>query len=90
MADKAILVGVLIYAALPADVIPDWIPGLGEVEDLLLVGLALSRLLSNAGEDVLMDHWDGDEETLETLIDALESATEFLPGPIRGLLGGRR
>ncbi|HET7460037.1 MAG TPA: YkvA family protein [Longimicrobium sp.] len=89
-ADKAIVVGVLIYAALPADVIPDWIPGLGEVEDLLLVGLALSRLLGNAGEDVLMDHWDGDEDTLETLIDALEGATEFLPGPIRGLLGGRR
>lgn len=89
-ADKAIVVGVLIYAALPADVIPDWIPGLGEVEDLLLVGLALSRLLGNAGDEVLLDHWDGDADTLETLLDALESATEFLPGPIRGLLGGRR
>jgi len=88
--DKALVVGVLIYAALPADVIPDWIPGLGEVEDLLLVGLALSRLLGNAGEEVLLDHWDGDAETLDTLIDALESATDFLPGPIRGLLGGRR
>lgn len=88
--DKALVAGVLVYAALPADLIPDWIPGLGEVEDLLLVALALSRLLTNAGEDVLLDHWDGDDETLETLIDALDGASDFLPSPIRGLLGGRR
>jgi uncharacterized membrane protein YkvA (DUF1232 family) len=88
--DKALVAGVLVYAALPADLIPDWIPGLGEVEDLLLVALALSRLLTNAGEDVLLDHWDGDDETLESLIDALDGAADFLPSPIRGLLGGRR
>ncbi len=88
--DKALVVGVLVYAALPADVIPDWIPGLGEVEDLFLVALALSRLLANAGEEVLEDHWDGDAETLDTLLEALDSASELLPGPIRGLLRGRR
>src|SRR5690349_19829922 len=41
-ADKAIVVGALAYAALPADLIPDWIPGLGEIEDVFLVALALS------------------------------------------------
>jgi uncharacterized membrane protein YkvA (DUF1232 family) len=89
-ADKAIVVGAIAYAALPADLIPDWIPGLGEIEDVLLVALALSRLLSHAGEDVLMDHWDGDEETLAGAIDALDGATQFLPSTIRGLLTGRR
>jgi uncharacterized membrane protein YkvA (DUF1232 family) len=89
-ADKAIVVATLAYAALPADVIPDWIPGLGEVEDVLLVALALYRLLSHAGEEVLLDHWEGDEETLETALEALETASEYLPGPIRGLIGGRR
>ncbi len=88
--DKALVAAVLVYAAVPADLIPDWIPGLGEVEDLLLVALALSRLLTNAGEDVLLDHWDGDVDTLESLIDALDGASAFLPGPVRGLLGGRR
>lgn len=88
--DKAIVVGALAYAALPADLIPDWIPGLGEVEDVFLVALALSRLLTHAGDEVLMDHWDGDEETLEAAIDALEGATQFLPSNLRGLLTGQR
>jgi uncharacterized membrane protein YkvA (DUF1232 family) len=89
-ADKAIVVGAIAYAALPADLIPDWIPGLGEIEDVFLVALALSRLLSHAGEEVLMDHWDGDVDTLEAAIDALDGATQFLPSSIRGLLTGRR
>jgi len=89
-ADKAIVVGAIAYAALPADLIPDWIPGLGEIEDVFLVALALSRLLTHAGEEVLMDHWDGDEETLASAMDALDGATQFLPSTIRGLLTGRR
>src|SRR3954451_21121179 len=64
-ADKAIVAAALAYTALPADLIPDWIPMLGEVEDVLLIALALSRLLGNAGEEVVLDHWDGDDETLD-------------------------
>ncbi|SOD03509.1 Uncharacterized membrane protein YkvA, DUF1232 family [bacterium JGI 053] len=89
-ADKAIVVGTVAYAALPADLIPDWIPGLGEIEDVFLVALALSRLLSHAGEEVLMDHWEGDEDTLEAALGALDGATQFLPSTLRGLLTGRR
>src|SRR5437763_1896761 len=88
--DKGIVVGAITYAFLPADVIPDWIPVLGEVEDAFLLALALSRLLTNAGDDVLLDHWEGDEETLEKVLGVLESATELLPTPVRGLLGARR
>jgi uncharacterized membrane protein YkvA (DUF1232 family) len=88
--DKAIVVGAIAYAALPSDLIPDWIPGLGEIEDVFLVALALSRLLSHAGEEVLLDHWEGDEETLESAIEALDGATQFLPSTLRGLLTGRR
>jgi len=88
-ADKAIVVGAIAYAALPADLIPDWIPGLGEVEDVFLVALALSRLLANAPPEVIEDYWEGDDETLEHVLELLDGATRMLPGPIRGLLVGR-
>lgn len=88
-ADKAIVVGAIAYAALPEDLIPDWIPGLGEVEDALLVALALSRLLANAPTEVIEDYWEGDDETLEHVLELLDGATRLLPAPIRGLLAGR-
>ncbi|HEX8696190.1 MAG TPA: YkvA family protein [Longimicrobium sp.] len=89
-ADKAIVLAAIAYLFIPADVIPDWIPALGEVEDVFLLALALSRLLNNAGIDVLMDHWDGDVASLETALAALDRASSFLPEPVRGLLGRRR
>ena len=90
VADKAIVVAAIAYAALPEDLIPDWVPGLGEVEDVLLVALALSRLLANADPEVIDDWWDGDEETLDAVLELLDGATQVVPGPIRGLLVGRR
>ena len=49
---KALLLGALLYAIFPADIIPDWLLGLGILDDLtvvsLLVGLALKLLDKNA------------------------------------------
>lgn len=87
--DKALVVAAVTYTLVPEDLIPDWIPGIGEIEDVFVIALALSRLLTNAGEEVLLDHWDGDDETLETLLDALAATTDMLPSPIRGLIAGR-
>ena len=45
---KALLLGALLYAVFPADIIPDWLLGLGILDDLtvvsVLVGIALKLL----------------------------------------------
>ncbi|HEU0298434.1 MAG TPA: DUF1232 domain-containing protein [Longimicrobium sp.] len=88
--DKAIVAGVLVYLVSPVDLIPDFAaPVLGQVEDVYLLALALSRLLNQAGMDVLLDHWEGDAATLETALSALDRAGSLLPGPVRAVLGHR-
>ncbi|HEX2080618.1 MAG TPA: DUF1232 domain-containing protein [Longimicrobium sp.] len=88
--DKAIVAAVLVYLVSPVDLIPDFAaPVLGQVEDVYLLALALSRLLNQAGMDVLLDHWEGDAATLETALSALDRAGSLLPGPIRAVLGHR-
>ena len=88
--DKAIVAAVLVYMVSPVDLIPDFAaPVLGQVEDVYLLALALSRLLNQAGMDVLLDHWEGDVATLETALSALDRAGSLLPGPIRSVLGHR-
>lgn len=87
--DKAIVAATLVYLVSPVDLIPDWVvPVVGQVEDIALLALALSRLVNNAGIGVLLDHWDGDPGSLEAALDALHGATAFLPGPLRAILGG--
>ena len=87
--DKAMVMATVAYVLLPLDFIPDILPFLGQVDDVYLMLLALTRLLNNAGMDVLLDHWDGEVETLEAALGALDKASGLLPDRVRGLLGRR-
>jgi uncharacterized membrane protein YkvA (DUF1232 family) len=86
--DKAIVLGAVGYMLMPVDLLPD-IPVIGQVDDVYLLALALDRLLNNAGIDTLLDHWDGDVESLEAALAALDRAGSFLPQGIRSMLGQR-
>lgn len=87
--DKAIVMATIGYVVMPLDFIPDFIPFLGQVDDIYLLALALDRLLNNAGIDLLLEHWDGDVGSLETAIAALDKAGSFLPEQVRSLLHQR-
>jgi uncharacterized membrane protein YkvA (DUF1232 family) len=83
--DKLIVVGAIAYIVMPIDLIPDFIPFFGEIDDMFLLVLALQRLVTNAGRAVLLDHWTGDPHDLAdlNLRGALAAAAFFLPKRIR-------
>jgi uncharacterized membrane protein YkvA (DUF1232 family) len=54
--DKVLVGGAIAYIISPVDYIPDFIPFLGEVDDLFLLVLAVRRLIENAGRSVLLSH----------------------------------
>lgn len=85
MVDKLLVVGAIGYIVMPIDLIPDFIPFFGEIDDLYLLILALQRLIANAGRPVLLDHWSGDPADLAdiNLRGALTAAAFFLPRKIR-------
>ncbi len=85
--DKALFALVAAYVISPLDLIPDFGGLLGMVDDLYLVGLSLGRLMASAGEDVLLEHWDGDARSLGFLIEGVESLGGLLPAGIRNALG---
>jgi uncharacterized membrane protein YkvA (DUF1232 family) len=83
--DKLLVAGAIGYILLPMDFIPDYIPFLGEVDDLFLLVIALQRLIANAGRAVLEDHWMGEPGALRSLDleRVLVAAAFFLPRRIR-------
>ena len=56
------------YLVMPFDVIPDFIPGIGQLDDIAIVAWAIRRLLLGAGESVLREHWQGTDRGLEVLL----------------------
>jgi uncharacterized membrane protein YkvA (DUF1232 family) len=87
--DKGIVIATIAYILVPMDLVPDFIPLLGQIDDIYLLALALDRLLNNAGVDVLLDHWHGEVSSLEMAISALDKAGSFLPEGVRSLLRQR-
>src|SRR3954471_5585926 len=60
MMDKMFVMGAIAYIVMPIDLIPDFIPFFGEIDDVYILVLALQRLISNAGRNVLLAHWTGE------------------------------
>ena len=85
MVDKLLVAGAIAYIVAPIDLIPDFIPFLGEVDDVFLLVLSIRRLLKNAGRAVLLSHWTGNPEDLRqiNLEKVLSAASFFLPRRIR-------
>ncbi len=64
---KASLIGLAAYLASPIDIIPDWIPGAGYLDDVLILGFVASYVLAKVPIEVVKEHWGEDVETLERL-----------------------
>ncbi len=83
--DKILLGVAIAYVVSPIDLIPDFIPFLGQVDDVFVLVLAVRRLITNAGMRVVRDHWDGAIEDLHpsALQEVIVAAAFFLPRGIR-------
>ena len=66
--DKLLLGGLLAYLALPFDLVPDFIPVAGQLDDVLVVGWVLRRLVRGAGAEVVREHWHGPDESLRLIL----------------------
>jgi uncharacterized membrane protein YkvA (DUF1232 family) len=65
---KALLVAMIAYLALPFDLVPDFIPVAGQLDDAILVALVLRAVLRGSGPNVVRQHWPGPEQSLRLIL----------------------
>lgn len=62
---KALAGAVCMYVVSPIDIVPELIPGIGSLDDILLIALAVDRVMSSVDAEVLESAWDGSEDGLD-------------------------
>ena len=65
---KVLLVLVIVYRASPIDLVPDFIPVAGQLDDAILVVIALRVLLRGSGPRLLAEHWPGPRQSLLVIL----------------------
>jgi uncharacterized membrane protein YkvA (DUF1232 family) len=76
---KAILLVVGAYLASPIDLVPDFIPGIGVLDDIVIAAFALDQILNRVPEECVRDHWEGDEDVLAVVREVLDIASGRVP-----------
>ena len=85
---KTFAAAAMIYVVSPIDLIPDFIAGIGQLDDLIVVAIALNHLIDGAGREIVEEHWDGSVDSLDLVLSATEWGAEIVPRPLRKLLPG--
>ena len=75
---KLFVSGIIAYLVMPLDIIPDFIPVIGYVDDLVLAVLGLNLILNEIDEKVLKDNWSGEGDVLHQMQNITAAAEKFL------------
>lgn len=65
---RALIVALLGYLALPFDVVPDFIPVAGQLDDAVVVALTLRAILRGGGLEMIEEHWPGPRSSLSLIL----------------------
>ena len=84
--ERVLVAGAILYALIPFDFIPDFVPFVGQVDDAYLIALTLLRLTTVTDPRVVRQHWRGGGDVVELIGSMALVAKKFLPKKIRRVL----
>jgi uncharacterized membrane protein YkvA (DUF1232 family) len=89
-AAKVVLVALAVYLASPIDLIPDVIPLVGYLDDVLLVAIILDGILSHVDRAILLKYWPSGGPSIDAMAAIAARIARFVPARIKARIFGSR
>ena len=78
ISQKVLIGGIIAYVMSPIDLIPDFIPVIGYVDDVVLVVFGLNMILNELDPQILLENWSGKQDVLELMKKTTAAAEDIL------------
>jgi uncharacterized membrane protein YkvA (DUF1232 family) len=79
---KLVLAALIPYLAMPFDLVPDFVPVAGYLDDAVIVAFVLRHVLRGSGPELIEEHWPGPPSSLALVLRLAGYRSEKLaPGP---------
>jgi uncharacterized membrane protein YkvA (DUF1232 family) len=82
-AAKIALGAAAVYLLSPLDLVPDFIPLVGYVDDVLLAAVLLDGILNWVDRGLVLKYWPGNPASLDTLARTARVLSIWVPGRIK-------
>ena len=76
---KLVLGLLVLYLVMPLDVVPDFIPVAGQLDDAILVAAGIAYVARRSGRDVVAELWPGSERGLRIVLRFTNPETKESP-----------
>jgi uncharacterized membrane protein YkvA (DUF1232 family) len=87
-AAKVVLAALAVYLASPIDLVPDFIPWLGYLDDVILAAVVVDGVLSFVDRSVLLRYWPGTPAALDHVAAVARRLARWVPRRIKARLFG--
>jgi uncharacterized membrane protein YkvA (DUF1232 family) len=91
VAAKVVLAAMAVYLASPVDLIPDFIPFVGLLDDVVVVALVVDGLLNHLDRDLVERYWPGHVASLDAVAAVARRLASWVPARLKDrVFGGTR
>jgi uncharacterized membrane protein YkvA (DUF1232 family) len=80
---KVVLAAAAVYRISPIDLIPDFVPIAGYLDDLLVAAVVVDGVLNHVDRSLLLRHWPRTEQALDAIGRAARVLSAWLPRRIK-------
>ena len=85
---KLALGAVALYLVSPVDLLPDFIPFVGMLDDVLLVAIVVDGLLNYVNRSLLLKYWPGDVASLDRVAAVARQLARWVPARMQSRVFG--
>jgi uncharacterized membrane protein YkvA (DUF1232 family) len=87
---KIALAAAMVYLASPLDLLPDFVPWLGYLDDVLLGALVVDGILNWVDRGLVLKYWPGSADSLERLARAARMLAVWVPRRLKARIFAAR